>query len=366
MNYRDYTPLQTVTFDTLDKEEQAYHVVVMRGTFDIPEDGLLTLSETQNPLVATDEYHSKTNQSSVRQESDFAPYKPKTDILLDAAAYAPGGKPSPAFIVGVKVTKPSTSEASGSAICEKKLIVTGPNYWTPGLFSGWVLGNPAPMTTMPIRYEQAFGGLVTLYDAKEEKDKTDFHAHNPVGVGYWPEWTHKEAARRNRVPAHRIVSSENKAAAFGTDQLVEGYGPICKTWQPRLALAGTYDEEWQAGRWPNLPEDFHAGFWNCAHPDLQIPFLDGDEEIHLRNLTPDGKLKIILPGHVPSVLVRYKNGEIKSAKANLDTVFIAPEKKQVGLVWRTTVLAEPEVRVLEARMVLRQDKEAMLKEAIGG
>jgi hypothetical protein len=146
----------------------------------------------------------------------------------------------------------------------------------------------------------------------------------------------------------------------------QGYGSICRTWQPRLKLAGTYDEEWQAGRWPNLPEDFDFGYWNSAHPDLQVPFLNGDEEITLTNLTPDGKLRIILPGHVPFVLVRYEAGEIKEARAYLDTVFIEPEKKQVSLVWRTTVLTKPDVRVLEARMILRQDKEAMLREAARG
>lgn len=401
MEYLDLTPLETVTFDTLDKEEKEYHVVVMRGTFDIGTDSVLTLSEEQGPLIATDEYYGKINQSSVRQESDFAPYKPRTDILLDATAYSPGGRPVPSFAVNVKVTGPSrpgtppprpyglnpTQEPKaedlakwekdlaafkkdpmqpGPVICEKKLVINGPRYFSPAFLGGWTLGKPELMTRLPIRYEQAFGGMITVYDQETERDQTVFYDQNPLGVGHWPSWTHKEARRRKRIPAPRILAPRDSEPVFGKDMVPQGFGPICRTWQPRLALAGTYDEEWQAGRWPNLPEDFDFGYWNCAHPDLQAPFLKGDEEIYLQNLTPKGKLKIILPGHVPFVLVRYENGEIKEAPAYLDTVFVEPEKNQVSLVWRTTVLTEPEVRELEARMILRQDKEAMLKEAFHG
>jgi len=127
-------------------------------------------------------------------------------------------------------------------------------------------------------------------------------------------------------------------------------GPIGKTWFPRIDLAGTYDEPWQAGRWPNLPEDFDFGFWNCAHPELQIPYLAGAEKIELYNLIPQGRLEFWLPGYLPLVLVRYRNGEVKEARVNLDTLFIAPDDRRVSLVWRATILAEPPVRVVEARL----------------
>lgn len=230
----------------------------------------------------------------------------------------------------------------------------------------WSLSDPQPINSLPVRYEYAFGGMITVYDPKEEKDRTTFYDKNPIGTGYWPDWTHKEAKRRNRVPAPQIIEFGTQPLSFGEESAPQGYGPLCRTWQPRLMLAGTYDAEWQAGRWPNLPDDFDFAYWNCAHPDLQVPFLNGNEEIQLQNLTPEGKLKVILPGHVPFVLVRYEEGEIKEAKANLDTVFIEPDAKQVSLVWRSTILSEPEVRVTEARMILRQDKETMLKEASRG
>jgi len=70
----------------------------------------------------------------------------------------------------------------------------------------------------------------------------------------------------------------------------------------------------------------------------------------LYNLTPQGRLEFRLPGYLPLVLVRYRNGEVKEARANLDTLFIAPDDRHVSLVWRATILAEPPVRVVGARL----------------
>jgi hypothetical protein len=190
MEYRDFTPLETATFDTLDKEEREYHVVVMRGTFDIPEDGLLTLSEEQNPLVATDEYFGKTNFSSVRQESDFAPYKPKTDVILDATAYAPGGKPAKAFLTGVKITAAARPE---KIICEKKLLIAGPTYWTPDLLDGWTIGKPF---TIPKRKEIKLPFMIKIPSASATGQNG--RIRKPDGASAFPR---PESCRRKPRPS---------------------------------------------------------------------------------------------------------------------------------------------------------------------
>src|SRR5436853_4281327 len=40
-----------------------------------------------------------------RYESDFAPFKPRADVLLVGAAHAPGGKPVPRFSARLRVGK---------------------------------------------------------------------------------------------------------------------------------------------------------------------------------------------------------------------------------------------------------------------
>jgi len=335
----NFTPFATLAFDTLDHRDREYQVAMIRATCDITKDFELRPAAEQTPAAAVDDYFVEPTLSSLRQESDLAPYKPRCDILLEATAYAPKGAPAPGWPVDIRV-----------GTHRKRLLVTGPRRWQHRLFGGWKTSLPELIASLPLRYEHAYGGQVTRYDPESGREHTEHCPHNPLGVGYWPPWAHREAKRRGQVPVPQIFAVEDVQPEFGRPLRVQGVGPIGKTWLPRMDLAGTYDQPWQAGRWPGLPEDFDFGFWNCAHPELQIPYLAGNERVELYNLTPAGRLDFQLPGYRPFILVRYRNGEVKTARANLDTLFIAPDDRRVSLVWWATVLAEPPVRILESRL----------------
>lgn len=73
MEFRNHTPFPALAFQMQDWDEKEYHVVVMRATMEIADDGALRFSEEQAPLAVTDEYFGELNKSSVRQESDLAP-----------------------------------------------------------------------------------------------------------------------------------------------------------------------------------------------------------------------------------------------------------------------------------------------------
>jgi hypothetical protein len=68
--------------------------VLLKRTFEIVSGGTCTLAEQDRPLLPGDQYWDDPATTSVRYESDFIPYKPGTDVVLDAVAYAPGGAPS--------------------------------------------------------------------------------------------------------------------------------------------------------------------------------------------------------------------------------------------------------------------------------
>lgn len=351
MDHINYTAFKGVAFDTLGPEDVEYHVAVIRATFDIVPGGELRQAEEQEPLAVADQYYGKPNLSSVRQESDFAPYKPKTDIILDAVAHAPGGKPSPGWKVTVRVGEHT-----------KSLIVTGPRKWIHKLLMGWELSPAQPVASLPIRYEYAYGGTVTVYDKSCKEDRTGCLMQNPVGAGYCPKWAREEAKKKKEIPAPQILSPQDGALEFGKDYALQGFGPVGRAWLPRRAFAGAYDDEWLRERHPKPPLDFDYAYWNGAHPDLQVPFLQGGEDIELTHLTPDGKLAFRLPGNPPFVLVRYRDGNLGIAQALLDTLFIEPERMKATLVWRATVKSEPEVRMLE----IRREEKAQTKEAAHG
>jgi hypothetical protein len=377
MELINHTPFPALAFQATDQHGQSSHVVVMRATFEIKPDGTLEFSRDQEPIALTDEYFGETNKSSIKQESDLAPFKPKCDVIVNATAYAPGGKPSLGFLVGVRINcSTRTKDVAGALILEKKLLVTGPRCWEKSLMGGWTLKeSAAPVVSLPVRYEYTFGGecRVNLDDPDGNRIKAEYRltseqrnchpdgpamapiAHttcenNPLGMGFAEGW-YLKAKKIKTIPAPQIDSPQNPVTAFDKTYAPQGFGLITKSWKQRLKLAGTYDAAWFEERRPDLPEDFDMSFWNGANPEMQIPYPKGDEEITLTNLTPEGTLKFSLPGDLPFVYVFYADGKTASVPARLDTLIIEPSSMKVDIAWRAVIPSPPEIAVAEIRVI---------------
>ena len=79
-------------------------VVVVKGTFAIPRDGgEAKLAGKQVPLVEADVFTGEPGFSAPLYESDYAPRKPRCDVLLNGSAYVPGGRPTERVTVALKV-----------------------------------------------------------------------------------------------------------------------------------------------------------------------------------------------------------------------------------------------------------------------
>jgi len=55
---------------------------------------------------------------------------------------------------------------------------------------------------------------------------------------------------RTRHPAGPLDASAMADVANGYGYTPAGFGVVGRAWSPRLALAGTYDQSWQANHWP--------------------------------------------------------------------------------------------------------------------
>ena len=184
---------------------------------------------------------------------------------------------------------------------------------------------------------------------------------NPLGIGFTEEW-YLKARESKALPAPRIDSPENPVTTLGKTYLPQGFGIITKAWRQRLELAGTYDEEWREKRWPYLPEDFDVAYWNGAHPDMQVPYLNGNETIELTNLMlPDAfpsthdvqgnsVVSFSLPGQGPYLLVQYETGEKMPVDLHIDTLLVDTETAGLSLVYRALLPGEPEIRGVEIHM----------------
>jgi uncharacterized protein YjbI with pentapeptide repeats len=272
--------------------------LIVKGSYRLSPE-VVEPSETPEPPGADRPYEG--TPASVRYESDFAPFKPRADILLVGACHVPKGGAVRSCRVGLEV---------GSL--RKTLLVVGDRQWMRERLETRP-SDPVPFTTMPIGYDRAFGGI-------------GFEA-NPLGRGF------DRTLLPNVEDPRRLLESPNDLPEPA------GFGPISRSWPQRARLAGSYRDPWRRERWPWPPEDFDWSYYNAAPRDQQIDgYLVGNERIALEHLCPEAeRLETSLPGIRPQVfLVEQSNGTGRFVEAalQLDTLWIDAENATLVLLWR--------------------------------
>lgn len=294
-----------------DKDGAEVWIVVVRGTFDIQPDGAASIATDQLPVVRAPAYQGELGRSSLQYDSDLAFTKHTTDVVLHGYAYAPDGRPAEEVDVLLSV---------GGSI-EKTLRVVGDRRWVARDDS---LTPPEPFLRMAITYERAYGGA-------DREDENVYEPRNPVGTGLVP----KEGSL-----------APNVLPLDGSEQELVAFGPIPRAWEPRVALAGTYDDAWRESRFPLLPLNFDERFFQCAPRDQQPEsWLEGGEEIRLINLSPEGELTFELP-RVRLFFETTFVDETVEHPARLHTVIIEPEERRLHMVWQTRLDCHPKVNKL--------------------
>jgi hypothetical protein len=295
-------------------------VIAVKGTFHLPATPAETmrLHETQVPLVLADVFYGDPAASAPKYEIDYAPVKRRCDLLLNASAHAPGGRPSTRGPVGVRVGDWS-----------KSFVVVGDRVWQVRV-SGIGASAPRAFTVMPITYDRAFGGTD---DKHPDRDKWDAFLANPVGRGY-----HKHLRRDwvDGAPMPNTEESQQSVTSVGGDYRPMSFGVIGRSWQPRARFGGTYDQEWLDRVCPFLPADFDEQYYQSAPRDQQLPIPLGRQPITLHNLTADGTRSFTLPHFEAPVHVFPRKGGREDLQAQLDTIVIEPDEERLTMTWRVT------------------------------
>ena len=326
---RNRTPYAADRNWTRDKDGHHWWVVAIRATFDLRDDGRPTPADVQLPPVLAPEYFGEPGTTSMRYDSDLLAFKPTTDVLLVASAHAPGGRPAATVPVGLRVGG-----------LQKRLLVHGERFHR-STTSGMLISAPAPFTTRPIRYELAYGGM-DLSDPDPQKHRID--ARNPIGRGLAV-----DPRRLADRPAHSIEYADRDAAQAGP----AGFGPIDPAWQPRLALAGTYDEGWARAKKPLLPDDYDPAYALSSPADQRLPRpLVGGERVELVNLTPRGHLVFDLPT-LSFACTSTFGARREPHAAQLATVLVEPDDARLSLVWQSRLrVAAPDADYLDATEIV--------------
>jgi hypothetical protein len=351
MEFNNYTPFIAIPWSAEDATATPFGVMLVKAVFRIwptADSGTWELRPVcpQPPLFSRDEFYGDPGKSSVRFESDFVPVKPCTDVLVNAIARPPQGLAATEWPIFVEVGP-----------IRRILRVTGPRAWRRSVLGGWHLGEPAPCDRVPVRYEYAFGGAAIRRRSSADEEWLSFSSQNPIGCG----WVDPLMDERE-IPAAQIEDPDHLINSVRDRPPPAGLGALHRSWQPRLGLAGTFDQKWQETRWPHLPQDFNFAHYNAAPPGLVAPgYLRGDDVVKLGGLLPGPfEHRFALPGYTMIKSIRLGNGPEVLVKMNLDTILIDvvsedPNQWRVHLSWRSSHALKPAPRLLQACMLQPKD-----------
>ncbi len=299
------TPLQLATMIWQLNPPQPSLIIIAKGTFDLVADGPATLCEECN-FPTGDMHYEDDFERSVYYPSDFAIFKPKTDVTLKGTAYPPKGSSKAVqarFRLGTK-----------SKGFDRSVAIFGDRIW-----KGLAMTEPGRFEAIPLVYERAFGGPAIK--------------RNPVGVGHRGRKGLDGVARLpNLEQPNELINSPNKSPEPAC------FAAIPMMWRNRYMNLGTYNKAWQRSRWPYYPKDFDYAYFQCAPEKQQLPYLKGDESYEVWGMHPE------LPsfaGTLPNLRVRCfgqqterAGGSFNEINLKLDSCNFDLDEMKVDLVWR--------------------------------
>ncbi len=312
------TPLPACSFAWQLEPPGHHRIVVVKGSFDLCGDAPAELAPLQDALRG-DEYCDGNAAASLSYPSDYAPFKPRADVVVLGRAYRSGQEP--VALVRLEL---------GDQI-DKQIAAMGDRHW----LGSAKMSEPDAFDSIPLRYEHAYGG----------KSVGD----NPAGLGADDpdgrlpnlEWPKRLMQSRDDVPPPACLA------------------PLAPHWPVRADVRGSYDRRWREERWPFFPADFDWGFYNAAPADQRCAYLRGDERYRITSVRPRGEhLTGTLPEVTPRCFAlrcgaRSDDERLLEVALRLDTAVFDAEALTVRLLWRGLVeVADEDATDLECLYLL--------------
>jgi hypothetical protein len=319
-NLENLTPFAAISLPSMAPDGTDLLLVVVSGRFALPPAGRLSAapprpSEEQRPVQLEDVHHGPPDASSLRYEGQSAPLRRATDVLLLGQAWAPRGVAAGRVDVALAVAPHFVKTA---AVFGERVFTQGVGRVTPSA--------PRPFVSMPLVYERAFGGA-------EPGDHVPraYEPRNPVGRGFFT-----SAAGALYQPAANIEDPHDLIGSVSDRPAPRGFGPIARSWQPRVGFAGTYDQRWLEELAPNWPPDFDARFFQAAPPDQQVQgYLQGGERVAVGGVAPEGDIHFEVPRE-RLLLKGYFRGRVERRRMVIDSLVIEPDEGVFTLTWRAS------------------------------
>jgi uncharacterized protein YjbI with pentapeptide repeats len=204
----------------------------------------------------------------------------------------------------------------------KRLVVTGDRYW-----NGNVMTRPEPFTSLPLDWRHAFGGK--LFEL------------NPAGKGI----DEHIVGNIKAIALPNIEDPENRICKPQDRPTPASFGPISLTHPERIAMMGTYSEDWKKYEFPGFLPDMDPEIFNMALQDQQ--WRDFDElplgqGFRVWNMHPDTHC---WEGTIPELRARcflLSNKQQPEALSEIEnmrasTCWLLPEIKSLMMIFHGSV-----------------------------
>ena len=109
------TPFPAILYVAIDSDRVDHQIVVMKVSYKMErvsenQWGLKLIRDESIQLCMADEYWGEVGLSSVKMESDLAPFKPKCDVILSGSAHTANHKEMPVIAVKLKLSYPEKAQ----------------------------------------------------------------------------------------------------------------------------------------------------------------------------------------------------------------------------------------------------------------
>jgi hypothetical protein len=302
-----------------DEHGQMQLTVSIKASYTWGKDGAAIPSEPV-AIVEEDVFVGEPATSSIARPAEIGPPKQRVDVLLVGA-----------FVFPQPIMEADVTLVVGNRL-RKTAHVFGDRYWLPSPY-GVVPSRPRPVARLPIFWERSFGG-------SDPTDSTCSEPRNPVGSGIA-----KRTKTLETQPAPSFEHPQQRIRTAKDRPIPWGFGAIAPHWQPRVKLAGTYDQSWQKQRCPLPPVDFNRAFFNIAPPDQQLDGYVPGEEVRLDGMTAWGQDRFKLPAFRTPITFRSRS-EMFETFAQVDTIVIEPAERRFSLVARAAYAPQPNMAAI--------------------
>jgi hypothetical protein len=306
------TPLSATTKLHRDHLGRSYVLVIAKGCWRIStgrfapaeqQVGLhqqplrMRLSELELDAAQLKAIETRQDEEIIWLDHDITPPKPAFDVIVAGYITAPANYQSLQIQAGLRIGQHTAGmRAYVPRYWQRILLHHTAKHLTP-------IVHRVPITYAVADWSQGFstsppeGHVAWLpwIEDLQQPSKHGKHSKKPAGLGFWPE----NAAQRQ-------------------------------------SFAGTYDDQWQRETSPNLPADFDPRFYNCAHPDAQLPQApSGGTAIRLAHLSHNPLIDCRFPTLTLSAKATSAAGKVNQpVQLQADTLTIEPDQDRLSVVWR--------------------------------